>query len=57
MGGEKLEDWSAINLDFVIGGVDSCGTASLHLNLEKHSESGPSTDGRTLYRGIDHSMS
>lgn len=34
----ELRDWSAINLDFVIGGVDSCGTASLHLNLEKHSE-------------------
>lgn len=34
----ELSDWSAINLDFVIGGVDSCGTASLHLNLEKHSD-------------------
>ena len=32
------KDWSSINLDFVIGGIDGCGTASLHMNLEKHAE-------------------
>lgn len=35
---EELQDWSSINLDFVIGGIDGCGTASLHMNLEKHAD-------------------
>ena len=34
----ELQDWSSIDIDFAIGGTDSCGTSSLHKNLGKHPE-------------------
>ena len=34
----ELQDWTSFNIDFVIGGTDSCGTSSLHKNLEQHPE-------------------
>ncbi|CAK9091772.1 unnamed protein product, partial [Durusdinium trenchii] len=35
---EELLPWESFDVDFAIGGIDSCGTASLHLNLDQHPE-------------------
>ena len=35
---EELADWSSLHVDFVVGGVDGCGTSSLHRNLNEHPE-------------------
>ncbi|CAE8733134.1 unnamed protein product, partial [Polarella glacialis] len=37
---QELIDWSSLDLDFVIAGVQMCGTASLWQNLERHPEIG-----------------
>jgi len=33
---EELARWSQVDLDFIIGGVDRCGTTSLYMNMRKH---------------------
>eukprot|EP00929_Paragymnodinium_shiwhaense_P101936 TRINITY_DN65131_c0_g1_i1.p1 TRINITY_DN65131_c0_g1~~TRINITY_DN65131_c0_g1_i1.p1 ORF type:complete len:515 (+),score=84.92 TRINITY_DN65131_c0_g1_i1:158-1702(+) len=32
----ELAPWSAFDVDFIITGMDTCGTTSLHRNLERH---------------------
>ncbi|CAL1147100.1 unnamed protein product [Cladocopium goreaui] len=49
----ELEDWSSINIDFVIGGTDSCGTSSLHKNLEQHPELAFSSTGEDFFFTAD----
>merc|ERR1712216_13702 len=34
----ELSHWSQLHLDFVIAGVGSCGTTSLHWNMGRHAE-------------------
>ena len=34
----ELQDWTSFNIDFAIVGTDTCGTSSLHQNLERHPE-------------------
>lgn len=35
---EELLPWDSFDVDFAIGGIDNCGTASLHMNLDQHPE-------------------
>eukprot|EP00928_Gymnodinium_smaydae_P086227 TRINITY_DN7014_c0_g1_i3.p1 TRINITY_DN7014_c0_g1~~TRINITY_DN7014_c0_g1_i3.p1 ORF type:complete len:502 (-),score=106.98 TRINITY_DN7014_c0_g1_i3:196-1701(-) len=40
----ELSHWSKLSLDFVVAGLSSCGTTSLHRNLALHSELAFTTD-------------
>ena len=50
---EELLDWSSFNLDFAIGGVDGCGTSSLHRNLDQHPELTFSTISEDFFFSAD----
>eukprot|EP00929_Paragymnodinium_shiwhaense_P032130 TRINITY_DN17869_c0_g1_i2.p1 TRINITY_DN17869_c0_g1~~TRINITY_DN17869_c0_g1_i2.p1 ORF type:complete len:540 (+),score=72.43 TRINITY_DN17869_c0_g1_i2:76-1695(+) len=41
----ELSHWSLVSLDFVVAGVDSCGTNSLAWNLAQHPDIGFTTSG------------
>ncbi|CAJ1380360.1 unnamed protein product [Effrenium voratum] len=46
---KEMMDWSSIQLDFAVAGVDSCGTSSLHRNLDKHVEIAFSTSDEDFF--------
>lgn len=54
----ELSDWSALSLDFVIAGIDGCGSTSLHRNLAQHPEIGFTSDDVDAFFGqiIQHRL-
>jgi len=48
----ELWDWSKLELDFVIGGIDNCGTNSVWRNLQLHPSIGWLSD--TFFAGVLH---